>query len=497
MTEYKMNNLHRLYWAVLAMPALLGACTVGPDYQKPEAASPAVYKEAGDAWKQAEPQDGIDRGSWWSIYNDPVLNGLEEQIETSNQTLRQSEAAYRQAVAIVAEADATFYPTVSVAPAVTRSKGGSGGSGRATPASTQYNAAATASWAPDLWGKIRRTEEADIDTAQADAANVAGARLLAQATLASDYYQLRGTDQLKNLFDETVAAFTRSLKITKDQYEAGTAQKSDVITALTQLESAQSQDINTGVLRATLEHAIAVLIGKPPSELTIEPATLTDIVPVTPTGVASRLLERRPDIANAERLVAAANAQIGVAISAYYPDLTLTGSYGFASPTLGALFSAANTVWSVGGSLSETVFDAGSRDAGVAAARANYDQTVGNYRQTVLAAFQNVEDQLATLRILEKQAVVETDTVKQAKLAVELFLNEYKAGTVAYTSVVTAQSTALTEEEAALMIQQNRLVASVTLIQALGGGWDADLLPAPDHLDHVEKQATAATDEAK
>jgi NodT family efflux transporter outer membrane factor (OMF) lipoprotein len=497
MTECETKYRRRGYWPVLAMPMLLGACTVGPDYQKPDAASPVVYKEAGDAWKQAEPKDGIDRGAWWSIYDDPVLDGLEKQIEASNQTLRQSEAAYRQAVALVAEADAEFYPTASVAPSVTRSKGGSGLAGGNTPPVTVYNAAATATWAPDLWGKIRRTVESDVDTAQADAANVAGARLLAQATLASDYYQLRGTDQLKTLLDETVVAFTRSLKITKDQYEAGTAQKSDVITALTQLESAQSQDINTGVLRATLEHAIAVLIGKPPSELTIEPAPLTDIVPVTPAGVASRLLERRPDIANAERLVAAANAQIGVAISAYYPDLTLTGSYGFTSPTLGALFSAANTVWSVGGSLSETVFDAGSRDAAVAAARANYDQTVANYRQTVLAAFQNVEDQLATLRILEKQAVVETDTVKQAKLAVELFLNEYKAGTVAYTSVVTAQATALTEEENALTIQQNRLVASVTLIQALGGGWVTDLLPDPDHLDQVEKQTAATTGEPK
>jgi|HubBroStandDraft_1064217.scaffolds.fasta_scaffold00104_19 NodT family efflux transporter outer membrane factor (OMF) lipoprotein len=486
MTMRRPNNRRRRRRLAVFLPVLLAACTVGPDYVKPDAASPVVYKEAGDAWKQAEPKDGIDRGAWWSIYNDPVLDGLEKQIEASNQTLAQSEAAYRQAVALVAEADATFYPTASVAPSVTRSKGSSGISGVKVQPVTQYSAAATATWAPDLWGKVRRTVEADVDTAQADAANIASARLLAQATLASDYYQLRGTDQLKTLLDDTVAAFTRSLKITKDQYEAGTAQKSDVITALTQLESAQSQEINTGVLRATLEHAIAVLVGKPPSDLTIEPAKLTDQVPVTPTGVASRLLERRPDIADAERLVAAANAQIGVAISAFYPDLTLTGSYGFTSPTLGALFSAANTVWSVGGSLSETVFDAGSRSAAVAAARANYDQTVANYRQTVLAAFQQVEDELATLRILEKQAVVEADTVKQAKLAVELFINEYKAGTVAYTSVVTAQATALTEEEAELTILQDRLVASVTLIQALGGGWTSDLLPPAGHLDQAE-----------
>ncbi|MEA2755459.1 MAG: hypothetical protein QOJ54_1748 [Aliidongia sp.] len=464
-----MNECKR--YRFLIVPALLGACTVGPDYEKPAAPIQVSFKEAGDAWRQAEPQDAADRGAWWSVYRDPVLDGLERQVEVSNQTLRQAEAVYRQAQALVAEADANFYPTLSAAPSATRSKSGRG------PAANQFSAAASASWAPDLWGKIRRTVESDIDTAQADAANVANARLLAQATLASDYFQLRGTDQLKALLDETVTAFTRSLKITRDQYEVGTVQKSDVIQAQTQLEAAQSQDINTGVLRATLEHAIAVLIGKPPAELTIEPAKLTEQVPVTPAGIASRLLERRPDIASAERLVAAANAQIGVAISAYYPDLTLSGSYGFSSPTLGALFSVANNVWSVGGSLSETIFDAGARGAAVDAARADYERSVANYRQTVLAAFEQVEDELASLRILEQQAAVEADTVRSARQAVGLFLNEYKAGTVTYTSVVTAQATALNEEEAALTILQNRLVASVTLIEALGGGWTADQVP--------------------
>jgi NodT family efflux transporter outer membrane factor (OMF) lipoprotein len=476
-----MNECKR--YRFLILPALLGACTVGPDYVKPEAPIQTSFKEAGEAWSQAEPQDAIDRGAWWSIYNDPVLDGLERQVEISNQTLRQAEATYRQARALVDQADAAFYPTLSVVPSGTRTSsslgaatGGVGG-GRARVTVNQFTANADASWAPDLWGKVRRTVEADTSTAEADEANVANAKLLAQATLASDYFQLRGTDQLKTLLDETVTAFTRSLKITKDQYEAGTAQKSDVIQALTQLESAQAQDINTGVLRATLEHAIAVLTGKPPAELTIEPASLTQDVPVTPAGIASRLLERRPDIANAERLVAAANAQIGVAISAYYPTLTLSGAYGYSSPAVSGLFMVANSIWSFAGSASETVFDAGARGAAVDAARATHDQTVATYRQTVLTAFQQVEDELATLRILEKQAVVEADTVKQAKLAVTLFINEYKAGTVAYTSVVTAQATALTEEESALTILQNRLVASVTLIQALGGGWSVDQLP--------------------
>ncbi|MGB8840523.1 MAG: efflux transporter outer membrane subunit [Aliidongia sp.] len=475
-----MNECKR--YRFLILPALLGACTVGPDYVKPEAPIQTSFKEAGEAWSQAEPQDAIDRGAWWSVYKDTVLDGLERQVTVSNQTLRQAEATYRQARALVDQADAAFYPTLSVVPSGTRTS-----SARVTV--NQFTANAEASWAPDLWGEVRRTVEGDTDTAEADAANVANAKLLAQATLASDYFQLRGTDQLKTLLDETVTAFTRSLKITKDQYEAGTAQKSDVIQALTQLESAQAQDINTGVLRATLEHAIAVLIGKPPAELTIEPASLTQDVPVTPAGIASRLLERRPDIANAERLVAAANAQIGVAISAYYPTLTLSGAYGYSSPAVSGLFMVANSVWSFAGSASETVFDAGARDAAVIAARATHDQTVATYRQTVLTAFQQVEDELATLRILEKQAVVEADTVKQAKLAVTLFINEYKAGTVAYTSVVTAQATALTEEEAELTILQNRLVASVTLIQALGGGWSVDQLP--------ESGEVAAANDAK
>jgi len=511
MTYAKKSNPRPSPWTALLVPALLGACTVGPDYKKPDAASQVSYKEAGDAWKQAVPQDAADRGAWWSVYDDPVLDGLEKQVDISNQTLRESEAAYRQAVALVGEADATFYPTLGVTPSVTRSSSGAGGLasgngagtggaaiGRGRTTVTQYSASATASWSPDLWGKIRRTVESDIGTAQATAADLAGARLSAQATLASDYFQLRSTDQLKRLLDDTVDAYTRSLKITKDQYAAGTAQKSDVITAETQLESAQAQEINTGVQRATLEHAIAVLIGKPPGEFSIELAPLTDHVPVSPPGIASSLLERRPDIAGAERRVAAANAQIGVAISAFYPNLTLSASDGFSATSLGSLFTAANNVWSLGGSLSETVFDAGERSAAVDAARATYDQTVATYRQTVLAGFQQVEDELATLRILEQQAKVEENTVKSAKQAVGLFLNEYKAGTVAYTSVVTAQATALTEEESLLTIQQNRLVASVTLIQAVGGGWTADQLPAPDKLDETAAQQLAAKkDDAK
>lgn len=502
-----MKTRMRRCGALLGL-AGLSACTVGPDYQKPDAPVAKEFKEAGQAWRQAEPADAIDRGAWWSIYHDAELDGLERQVDVSNQTLKQALAQFDQAKALVDEAEAQFWPTVSVSPTVTRSQSPAGGGassalakqfsvGSRSRTSTTYTASASASWDIDVWGKIRRTVEANEDTAQADAADVANARLSAQATLASDYFQLRGADQLATLLHDTVDYYKRSLKITADQYHAGTAAKTDVITAQTQLQSAQAQEINAGVQRATLEHAIAVLIGKTPDELTIPKASLTKTVPVTPVGVASRLLERRPDIAAAERQVAAANAQIGVAIAAFYPDLTLTGSDGFTSSSFGTLFRAANNIWSIGASSTETIFDAGERSAAVAAARASYDSSVANYRQTVLGGFQQVEDELSTLRILEQQDAVEEETVKSAHLAAQLFLNQYKAGTVSYTSVVTAQATALSEDESLLTIQQNRLVASVTLIQALGGGWTTDQLPPADHLDQAERVADSAKDEGK
>jgi NodT family efflux transporter outer membrane factor (OMF) lipoprotein len=490
----KKMRMRRL--GALLVPACLSACMVGPDYQRPDAPTETAFKEAGPGWTAAEPQDLAARGPWWSIYHDPVLDDLEKQIDVSNQTLRESEAAFRQARALVDEADANLFPTVSVTPTATRS-GSPSAFGRGRSVSSQYTAEAKASWDLDIWGRIRRTIESDAENAQASAADLAGARLSAQAQLATAYFQLRSTDQLKRLLDDTVDAFSRSLKITQNQYNAGTAAKSDVIQAQTQLQSAQSQAINTGVQRATLEHAIAVLVGKPPSEVSIALATLTDEIPVTPPGVATRLLERRPDIAGAERRMASANAEIGVAIAAFYPDLSLSGSFGYTSNTIGSLFKASNEIWSGGASLAETVFDAGARSAAVEAARATYDQSVATYRQTVLAAFQQVEDQLATLRVLEQQAAVEEETVKSAKLAVQLTLNEYKAGTVVYTSVVTAQATALNEEEALLTIHQNRLVASVTLIQSLGGGWNADQLPPVDHLDQAEQMAEKAKAEGK
>jgi len=460
----------------------LAACAVGPNYHRPSAANPQRFKES-EGWKPAEPREAASGTDWWSIYGDATLDELEKQIDISNQTLKASEAAWRQATALLSQARAGLFPTIGVSATGTRS-GGPGG--RATGATTggtvtplthpvnEFELLGTASWDLDIWGKIRRTIESDVAGAQASEADLAAARLSAQATLATDYIELRVADEQKQLLDKTVEGYKRSLEITENQYHVGVVAKADVITAQTQLGGAQSQQIAIGVTRATLEHAIAVLIGKAPADFSLPSATLGATVPVIPAGVPSTLLERRPDIAGAERRMAAANAQIGVAIAAYFPDLTLTGTYGFASNMVSGLVHASNNFWSFGGTASDMLLDFGARPAQVRQARAAYDATVANYRQTVLIAFQQVEDQLATLRILEQQVEVQEQTVKSADLSVQLTLNQYRAGTVAYTAVVTAQAIALGDAQTLLTIRQNRLVASVALIQALGGGWTAD-----------------------
>jgi NodT family efflux transporter outer membrane factor (OMF) lipoprotein len=467
----------------LLTAAVVAACAVGPNYHRPSAPVPQRFKEA-DGWKPAEPREAASGTDWWSVYDDATLDQLEKQIDVSNQTLKQSEAAWREATAVVSEARATLFPSIGVSASATRS-GGPGassantGAGVAAVAShpiNRFELAGNASWDIDIWGKIRRTIESDVANAQASEAELAAARLSAQATLATDYIELRVADEQKHLLDETVEAYKRSLQITENQYKVGVAAKTDVITAETQLEGAESQQINVGVARATLEHAIAVLIGKPPAEFSLPPAKLGDTVPVVPIGLPSSLLERRPDVAQAERSMAAMNAQIGVAIAAYFPDLSLTGSYGFASNVVSHLVQAPNNLWSFGGTASDTLIDFGARPAAVRQARAAYDAAVANYRQTALAAFQQVEDELATLRILEQQFQVQGQATQSANLAVQLTLNQYKAGTVAYTSVITAQAIALTDAQSLLTIRQNRLTASVALIQALGGGWNAGSL---------------------
>lgn len=468
----------RLTAVAAVCAALLGACgTVGPDYHRPSVAAPQAYKEQ-PGWKPVQPQDTADRGAWWQVYRDPVLDNLERQVSISNQNLKAAEAAFRQSRAAVAEARAGLFPTVNA-------NAGAQRSGSRNPngsAASNYTAGIGADWEPDLWGKIRRTVEASTATAQASAADLANARLSAQATLATDYFELRVQDEQKRLLDATIAAYTKTLEITRNQFDAGYVAQADVITAETALRTVQAQAIHVGVLRAQLEHAMAVLVGKPPAEFSIAVAPLTMQVPEIPAGVPSTLLERNPAIAASEHVLIAANAQIGVNLAAYYPDITLSGSTGFASAAVGTLLHADSALWSIGAQLAQVLFDGGARRARVDEAQAAYDQNVALYRQAVLNAFQQVEDQLAALRILQQEAGVQQQAVQLARQAVALTTNEYEAGTVPYTSVVTAQATELNNEQSALTLHESRLVASVALIEALGGGWTAAQLPGAAQL---------------
>ncbi len=464
-------------------------CTVGPDYQRPDAPASPPFKEL-QGWKPSQPQDEADKGAWWAVYHDPELDRLERMVEISNQTVKEYEAQYRNAVALVAEARASLFPTVGLTAGVTRAGGGgsvrgssgltsiqSAGSSRA---GTEYSVNGTVSWDLDVWGKVRRQVESNLAGAQVSAADLANAKLSAQATLATDYFDLRAEDALAHLLRETTEAYRRSLQITENQYNAGVASSADVVTARAQLQSTEAQLVGVGVQRQQFEHAIAMLTGHAPAELTIAPAALASDVPVVPPGLPSSLLERRPDIAAAERQMQAENALIGVQVAAFYPDISLSAAGGFVGNPLSQLFTVGNRVWSLGASASETLFSAGARSAAVAAARASYDQSVATYRQTVLTGFQQVEDALSDLRILEQQAAAQAIAVDSARRAVEVTLNAYRAGTVAYTSVITQQTLLLSDQQAALAVQQSRLVASVALIEALGGGWSTAALPDRD-----------------
>jgi NodT family efflux transporter outer membrane factor (OMF) lipoprotein len=456
--------------------ALLGACAVGPDYKRPTVETGIAFKEQGD-WKASEPADALNRGPWWQIFNDPVLDGLEKQVEVSNQNLKAAAAAYEQAQALVAQSRAGFWPSISATASRLTERNASQQLPGIHGSGTVDSISGSASWEPDIWGQIRRTVESNTASAQASAAALAAARLSAQATLAADYFELRAQDELKRLLDQTVEDEAQSLKITQNRYNVGVAAQADVVTAQTQLLSSQAQQLNAGILRAQYEHAIAVLIGKTPAAFSLAPTAIGTGVPTVPAGLPSALLERRPDVAESERKMAAANAQIGVAISAYFPSVTLSGSDGYSGNTISNLLSASNRVWSYGPSLAASLFDGGQRRAQTAQARAAYEASVDNYRQTVLSALEQVEDDLATLRILEQQAVVEDATVKAAKQAEALTLNQYKAGTVPYSSVITAQTTTFASEQTALTVLETRLTTSISMIEALGGGWDTGQLP--------------------
>ena len=472
-----MNSLFRGF-CIAGASALAAACAVGPDYHRPQFDTTASYKESGD-WKPSEPNDVLSRGPWWKIFNDEVLDGLEAQIDISNQTVKAAEAAFEQSRALVSQARAGFWPTIAANVGAQREGGtgittnGAGIAGTTSRTQNTVTAGVSANWDIDIWGRIRRNTESNVASAQASSAALAAARLSAQAELATDYFMLRAQDQLQKLLDDTVEAETLSLHITESRYKFGVAARADVVTAQTQLLGSQAQQVNAKIQRAILEHAVAVLIGKLPAEFSLAPSTMRSDVPTVPAGVPSTLLERRPDVAEAERRMAAANAQIGVAKAGYFPDLTLSGQDQYSNSTFSRLINSSNRIWSVGPALAETLFDGGLVRAQVRGARAAYEGTVDNYRQTVLAGFQQVEDEIVTLRVLEQEGVIEDETVKAAREAEALTLNQYKAGTVPYSSVITAQTTRLAAEETALSVLSTRLQASVALIEALGGGWDA------------------------
>lgn len=450
---------------LLAFVALLAAgCAVGPEYSRPGVETPPAFKEA-EGWKVAEPRDAVPKGKWWEVFEDPVLNGLEEQVSVSNQTLKVAEARYAQARAGIASARSQLFPLLRGDAGVSRVKSRDGGT------NDSYSAGVDASWELDLWGRVRRLVEANRATADATAADVEAARLSLQAEVATNYFQLRVTDAQIALLEDSIKAFQQSYDITQNRYRAGVAAKVDVVQAQSQLLSVQAQAIDLRAARAILEHAIAVLVGKPPAQLAIAATPFKARVPGIPAGLPSTLLERRPDIGAAERRVAAANAQIGVAQAAYFPTLGLTASGGVASDSLSRLFNSSNFVWSVGASLAGTILDFGARGAAVDSARASYEATVADYRNTVLNSFREVEDQLANVRYLGEASVVQEQAAAAARETVALTVNQYKAGTVSFLNVAQAQATQLSEERSTVQLQGRRLTAAVALVRAIGGDW--------------------------
>jgi NodT family efflux transporter outer membrane factor (OMF) lipoprotein len=461
----------------------LAGCAVGPDYRRPAAPTSPTYKEAA-GWVSAAPADTLEKGPWWRLFGDPALDGLEAKVQVNNQNVAAAEAAYRQARALVAEQRAALFPTVNLNASGTRS--GSGGGGGSTTvvggevvgggggSRTTYRVNLAASWTPDVWGRIRRQIESARAEAQASQADLAAATLAAQGELAADYFALREADIEIALAQATVDGYRRTLQIAQNQYNAGIAPHSDVLQSQTQLANAEADLAGLSQQRATFEHAIAVLTGTAPGNFALPPvANWTPAVPDVPPGVPSTLLQRRPDIAAAERRVASANAQIGIDTAAYFPDLSLTGNYGFAASEIGHLFSASNALWSFGASAAETLLDFGARRARVRGAEAGYDQAVAQYRQTVLEALQDVEDQLAASRVLAQQEALRRQASVAADAAERMVLNRYRAGQVSFVEVVTAQASAASARSALAQATGQRLSTAAALIQALGGGWTA------------------------
>ncbi len=501
-----MTTLHRTATVCLAVTScLVAGCTVGPKYHTPSAETPPAYKELTPAdykntegWKVAEPKDDALRGKWWEIFNDPQLNALEEKVNVSNQNIAAAAASFFAARALVKEARSQLFPTVSTNPSITAqrpsstlSKVGSSNSGSGSAAGSASTSTGTfadytlpfdATWQPDLFGRIRNTVSAAANGAQASAADLENTRLTVQADVAADYFQLRGQDALRQLLDSTVAAFEQSLDLTRALYDTGIGTDEAVAQAETQLESTQAQDAALGIQRAQFEHAIAMLTGQPASTFSIPVEPLKSNPPAIPFGIPSQLLERRPDIAAAERLVGQANAQIGVARAAYFPTVTLSAAAGLESSSIATWFAWPSRFFSIGAAAEETIFDAGLRRATVEQFRAQYDQTVANYRQAVLAAFQQVEDNLASLRILSVEIQDQDAAVKAAERSLALAQDRYQLGIDPYLNVITAQTALLSNQETAVNLRIQQMTASGGLIEALGGGWDTSQLPSPAQL---------------
>lgn len=454
-----------------ALPIFSG-CTVGPNYKKPEISMPVTYKEAAQGWKVAQPQDEQSRGAWWEIYQDPILNNLQQQVVVSNQNVAQYVAKYEQAAALVSQAKAERAPTVSATGSGTRSA-----QSQAKP-SNSYSAEASLSWELDLWGKLKRTVNENKASAQASAADLANATLSAQTTLAQDYFALRVLDKRIALYDKTIDTYTRYRKVLAAKYKEGVIAKSDLTQAESSLYSAKSSREDLVWQRAQYEHAIAMLIGKMPAQfdLPVSQAALPKI-PNVPLTLPSRLLERRPDIASAERSLAAANEEIGIAIAGYFPDITLSGSGGYSASGLSNLISAQNLLWSLGASATQTVFDFGANKAKVKQARAAYDESVANYKQTVLEAMQNIEDYLAEGTSLGKEVQHTSQSVAAATETARIMRNQYNEGMIDYTDVASTEATRLSSEQSLLQLQSTQLQNSVALITALGGGWQSSDLP--------------------
>jgi len=468
----------------LALVAALAGCAVGPEYVQPETASPPAWKSApaAEGWLPAAPADALDRGDWWKLFGDPTLDDLASRVQVSNQNIAAAVANYAQAQALVRGQRAALFPSVTVDGSARRS------GARNTSPSNVMAASLNADWAPDVWGRLRKAVDSAQANAQASEADLALARLSAIGEIATNYFSLREADAELHILDITLEGYERSLQITRNRYEASIAAQSDVLQAETLLVTTRAERVALKRTRDTLEHAIAVLVGAAPAEFSLPAADWKPVVPGIPSGVPTTLLQRRPDIAASEREVAAANAQIGIARSAYYPSFTLSGAVSSSATRVGDLFNASNTLWSLGLSVAQVVFDAGAIGASVDAAKASHEASVARYRQTVLTAFQNVEDQLTAGASLAEQETMRRQASAAADRTEQQFLNRYRAGTIDYTSVVVAQVSALNARRTLLQVQVNRQTAAVALIQALGGGWHADWMAQTQQAANVSKR---------